>query len=282
VFDTGAQSIVPYSSELTAVMLHQLDTADLLKIQTPVFIHEHLRVTAGEAKRAQVDRYCYLQGIAELPRLLQTDIEVRFDQNVSEIESTGNGYQILGEHFDAVVLALPVPQASLLLWGLGQRKATGQSRYRACLSVQLGFEVDPPTSRYHALMTEEETHPLQWLSLETVKAPGRSPAGTTAIVAQLNPSFSRTAWDWDDDRIVAAVTGYITTLFGQAWMRAAISRVKRWKYSQPEAIALFDTVNHRGDRVIVAGDGVMGGRIEYAFASGLRAARLLMDERREK
>ncbi|MHB8635177.1 MAG: NAD(P)/FAD-dependent oxidoreductase [Fimbriimonadaceae bacterium] len=278
VFDTGAQSIVPHGSELTDVMLSKLDTRDLVHIQTPVFVHEHLRVMPGDPRRNSEARYTYGGGMAELPKLLSKELDVRLNCNVTEIERADNQFMVLGEVFDAVVTTVPVPQASVLLWGLGAHKATAQSRYRSCLSVLLGFEVAPPTNRYHAIVTEEESHPLQWLSLETVKAAGRSPAGTTALVAQLSTSFSRTAWDWEDQRIIAEAAGFVKTLFGAAWIRPVVSRVIRWKYSQPEAIVLFDSLNHRNERLVISGDGVAGGRIEYAFASGLRAARLLTEE----
>jgi renalase len=278
VFDTGAQSVVPHSSELADVIANSLDTTDLLLIDKPVFVHEHLRVTSGDPKRNSSPRYTYRQGLAELPRLLAENLDIRLASNVTEIEVRDNHFTVLGEEFDAVVTTVPVPQASVLLWGLGAHKSIAQSRYRSCLSVLLGFALEPPTSRYHAIVTEEESHPLQWLGLETVKAPSRSALGTTALVAQLNPSFSRTAWEWDDDRIVGEVAGYLTTLYGPAWTHPAVSRVRRWKYSQPEAIVLFDSINHRNERIVVSGDGVAGGRIEYAFASGLRAARLLTEE----
>lgn len=279
VFDVGAQSVVPHESELSRVLLDELDSSDLLIVQPPVFVHEHLRVTAGDLKRNAAPRYTYRQGLAELPRLLADGLDIRLGANITEIGRVDGRFVVAGEVFDSVVTTVPVPQASILLWGLGVHKAIAQSKYRSCLSVLLGFELDPPTDRYHALVTEEESHPLLWLGLESVKAPNRSAPGTTALVAQLNPSFSRTAWEWDDARIVAEATGYVTTLYGTSWTHPVVSSVKRWKYSQPESIVLFDSVNHRNEQVVVAGDGVTGGRIEYAFASGLRAARLLTDER---
>ena len=278
VFDSGAQSVVPYASELTDVLLNKLAVHDLIRIEAPVFVFEHLRVTSGDPKRNASPRYTYRQGLAELPRLLAQGLNIRFNTNVTEIERAGDQFRVLGDLFDAVVTTVPVPQASVLLWGLAAHKAIAQSKYRSCVSVLLGFEVEPPTTRYHALVTEEESHPLQWLGLENVKAPERSPVGTTALVAQLNPSFSRTAWDWEDARVISEVTGFVKTLYGPEWKHPVVSHVKRWKYSQPEAIVLFDSVNHRNERLIVSGDGVAGGRIEYAFASGLRAARLLTDE----
>lgn len=279
VFDGGAQSVVPYQSELADVIVNQLDASDLVRIEKPVYVHEHLRVHPSDPKRSASPRYTYRTGLLQLPRLLAAGLDVRVGTVVTGIERRGDRFLVVDEEFDAVITTVPVPQASLLLHGAGGHRPSLQSKYRSCLSVLLGYDFAPPTDRYHALVTEEDSHPLQWLSLETVKSPNRSPEGCTALVAQLNPSYSNVAWEWSDERIVADVGGYLNTLFGASWMRPRLSRVIRWKYSQPEAIVLFDTVNKPKDRLLVAGDGVIGGRIEYAFSSGLRAARLLMDER---
>jgi predicted NAD/FAD-dependent oxidoreductase len=54
-----------------------------------------------------------------------------------------------------------------------------------------------------------------------------------------------------------------------------VAAVKRWRYSQPEMTALFDNVNRPGSRILIAGDGVMGGRTEYAYDAGIKAARMM-------
>ena len=96
------------------------------------------------------------------------------------------------------------------------------------------------------------------------------------MVAQLGPSFSADNFEADDGSIVAATVEYIVRLYGQAWGAPSVIDVKRWRYSQPENVAMFDTVNRPGSTLVVAGDGLIGGRTEYAYSSGLRAARMLV------
>jgi hypothetical protein len=276
-FDTGAQSIVPRTSELSHMMLEELDKTDLIKIELPVFIHEHLRVTSGDPALAKEPRYTYRQGNVQLAQLLAEGTNVRYSETIGQVTGAGESFTVNGEVFDALIATMPAPQANLLQWGLGVNKPTAQIQYRPCASVLLGFDRPPPPTRYHALLNVAESHPLQWLSIENVKCPGRAPDGHTGFVAQLSGPFTRTTWNWAPDLIVNQVIGYLSTLYGTGWTEPSVSHVQRWKYSQPESIALFDSVNRPGDRLVLAGDGFAGGRIEYAFSTGLKAARMLQE-----
>lgn len=277
VFDAGAQSIVPYASELGRVITTELDDADLIRIEKPVFLLNHLRPTPGDPGHGKQPRYTYRGGNVRLADLLAAGLDIRYGIAIDQVESRGDGFSMEGDTYDAIVATMPVPQASLLQWGLGIRKPTAQVQYRTCTSVLLGYARPAPETPYHALLNPEDTHPLQWLSLESVKCPGRAPEGSCAFVAQLNDGFSRMSWDWEDGRLVSTVTGFLASIFGNGWSEPVVAHVRRWKYSQPETIALFDSVNRLGDRLILAGDGLVGGRIEYAFDSGMKAARLLKE-----
>src|SRR5207253_5853822 len=112
----------------------------------------------------------------------------------------------------------------------------------------------------------------------SVKSPGRAPDGKTAMVAQLSPAYSLSSFSATDERIVGDTLDYITRIYGSEWDQPEVAEVKRWKYSQPDSVALFDTVNEPGQRLIVSGDGVLAGRIESAFDSGLKSAALLLGQ----
>ena len=151
--------------------------------------------------------------------------------------------------------------------------------YRPCLTVMLGYPVPPPKVSYHALLDQESGHPLTWMSIETLKCPNRSPEGTTALVLQLSPQFTKMYADSRDEIVYEAVADLIVRLYGKAWDVAPdVALIRRWRYSQPEMTALFDSVNRPHAKLVVAGDGVAGGRVEYAFDAGVKAARLLMGE----
>jgi hypothetical protein len=136
----------------------------------------------------------------------------------------------------------------------------------------LGFEAPNPASDYHALLDPEQSHPLTWLSLESVKSPGRAPEGCSAFVAQLGARTSLQSYSMPDESIVSDVCGYLARLYGEGYRTPVVHYVKRWKYSQPESFCQFESVNRQYPRLLLAGDGLLGPRAELAYETGLMAA----------
>lgn len=276
LFDTGAQNFSVAGSSLDRVMQSELETTQLVRIQKPIFIHDGHHVLPGDRRVNASPRWTYQPGNAHLAHLLAAELPIQFNANIEQLSRQGDKILIENDEFDRLILTAPVPQASFLLWSLGEKRATAQARYRACISIQLGydFELELP---FYAAIEPEGTTPLQWIGIESIKSPGRAPIGHSAVVAQMSARFSQSAWLWPDEQVIKQATGTLTTLFGEKMLRPAYSNVKKWKYSQPEEIAMFDTVNHHQRQIIIAGDGLAGGRTELAFESGLRAARQLME-----
>lgn len=275
VWDTGATSFAPRGKTLEQVMLQELDRTDLLELDKPIYIHSGLRVTPSD-HRPSGRRFVYRSGNDQLPTLLSQGLEVRLGVEVEGIEKHDDGFLVGEESFDGLILTAPIPQSALLLWGLGESRPTANVSYRACLSVNLGYEVPLPPTHYHALIEPEQRHPLNWLSLESVKSPDRAPAGGSCITAQLGPSFSQEHYDRPDEELVETVGAFMTRLYGAAFETPKSSFVQRWKYSQPVGFASFDTVNPPGSRLIVASDALLGGHTEDAYEVGLQAAERLM------
>jgi len=271
VWDTGATSIAPRGKAIERVMLEELDTTDLVRVELPIYLHHALRPTAGDARR-HVPRYTYRTGNVTLPKLLAKDADVRTESQVDEILRDGERFIVRDEPFDGVILTPPVPQTSLLLYGLQESRPLAAAVYRSCLSVNLGFEAPLPATAYHALLEAEHRHPLTWLSLESVKSPGRAPEGGSALGAQMSPAFTLANFRRSDDELVEIVGEFTSRLFGAAFAKPTASTVMRWKYSQPTGYASFDEVNPTGTRIVVASDGLLGGHVEDAFEVGLRAA----------
>jgi predicted NAD/FAD-dependent oxidoreductase len=97
------------------------------------------------------------------------------------------------------------------------------------------------------------------------------------MVLQMSPSYSISHFESQDSTIVDEALVHVERLYGISFSAPVVSAVHRWKYSQPETTPLFTTVNQPGTRVIVAGDGVIGGRTELAYDSGLQAANMLLE-----
>nr|WP_265101714.1 FAD-dependent oxidoreductase [Fimbriimonas ginsengisoli] len=275
VWDTGATSFAPRGRTLESVMLSELDTSDLVTLDKAIYIHNGLRPMASDHRPAGL-RYTYRSGNTKLPKLLAAETDVRLSTHIDELERAGDGFRIGGEGFDALILTAPIPQSSLLLWGIGESRPTANAKYRACISVNVGYHVELPPTKYHALLDPEQRHPLNWLSLESVKSPDRAPAGGSALGAQLGPAFSLEQYDTPDAELVDIVGSFLAQLYGPAFREPVSSSVKRWKYAQPVGYASFEEVNPEGSRLILASDALLGGRVEEAYEVGLRAANLLL------
>ncbi len=278
VFDSGASAITPRGHDVENVLLKELDTTELIKIEKPLYMHHSMRPVVPDNVKSAPPRYTYRSGNSKLPDLLAEGLDIRLSAQVETIEKRGANYGILSEEFDAVILTPPVPQTATILWSLGESRPFANCRYRPCLSIMLGFAKPNPDTHYSALLDPEQRHPLMWLSLESVKSPGRAPEGHTAIVIQTAPSYSLNNFAAQDSQIVDDMLDYLGWAFGNDWKSPEVFRVKRWKYSQPDSVALFESVNDPSSRLVISGDGVLAGRIENAYDSGMKAAALLMGQ----
>lgn len=275
VWDTGATSIAPRGRSVAKVIAEELPTEDLVEVTRPIYVHEGLRVSPGRPNPVG-SRFTYRTGNSTLAKLLAVGLDVRLETTVDAVEPDGTGYRILGERFDAVILTPPVPQTTLLLWGLGESRALASATYRACLSVNLGFLQPPPDVPYHAIIDFERRHPLAWLSVESLKSPDRAPEGGVAFGAQLSPAFSRDQYSRPDEELISAVLEFLERLYGPVYTAPAASTVMRWKYAQPIGTANFEEANPAGTRLLIASDGLLGGHVEEAYEVGQMAAQRLL------
>lgn len=279
LFDTGATSIAPRGLEIERVMLREVDTSDLVPIEKPIYTHINLRPQPGDPGRNAVPRYTYRSGNNHLAKLLAEGLDVRTNTTVDHLERSNGRFEVEGEAFDRLILTPPIPQTSLLLWSLGESRPVANARYRSCLSIMLGFDQPTCPTPYHALIDPEQRHPLTWISIESAKSPGRAPDGKCAMVLQMSPSYSHDHYQTDDDKLLKDVLPWVVQLFGPDYRSPVAVDTKRWKYSQPETTAVFDSVNRNHNGVVLAGDGLSAGRVERAFESGVQAARLILDEK---
>lgn len=273
IFDHGATSVAPRGMSIEKVILDILDTSELVEIVRPIHVHEGRRTYPGSAEKNALPRFTYRSGMRRLGVLLSEGLDVRFNARVDQVERPGDGgYVLNGEHFEAVVLTPPVPQARPLLH---DRRPLDNATYRQVISIMLAYDV-PLDRPYHALIDPEQVVPLTWLSVETLKSPGRAPEGHTALVAQMSANYSRVRWEASDELIFQETLVDVSRLLGQEFARPVERAIYRWQDAQPEQTAIFERVNPPGTTLVVAGDGTAGGRIELAFETGIKAAEVLL------
>ncbi len=278
VFDMGATAIAPRGKTLERVIQSELDSSDLECLALSVSTHTGARPSVEAVDKKPVARFAYRSGNDRLAHLLADGLDLRLGRTAMALERTGDSISVQGEEFDALIVATPAPEAVRLLATVGQHRPLGNCAYRMCLSVAFGFDRPLPSKPHFALMDPAQRHPLTWVSFESLKCPGRAPAGCSSLVAQLSAEFSAAHFDYDERRICTLVLGLLQRMLGPGWDSPVLTKVFRWPYSHPENIALFETVNHPGDRLVVAGDSLAGARVEYAYDVGVRAAHLLLEK----
>ena len=178
--------------------------------------------------------------------------------------------------FDAVVLAVPAPQAHALLLSSQQGKALMPTlagvAIAPCWTLMLAFpQGQQPTlphlgPQWNAARSTH--HRIAWLARESSK-PGRSPIERWTV--QASPEWSTRHLEDDDERIKAKLLRAFTEVTGiRAEPPHAV--VHRWRYAQTtEPLGrthLWDATSRIGS----CGDWCVGHRVEDAFVSGLEMA----------
>ena len=276
VFDTGATSAAPRGSALEQVIQEELDSGRAMRIKLPVYVHDGSRITPGSTESSQVARYAWRNGIFRLAESLAGGLDVRYNHSVERMAMDENSVSIDGQDFDRVILSQPLPAAADLLEGLGETRSIKGVQFRKTISVMLGFE-QAFAGPFHALINPTQVHPLTWLSIESLKCPGtRSPNGGTAVVTQMSRRYSKRRFEDSDELILRETLVDVHRLLGQELGEPRVTAVRRWKHGLADLSSDFEKANPVNSKIVLAGDGVSGPRLELAYESGVKAAERLL------
>jgi len=164
--------------------------------------------------------------------------------------------------FDAVIVAIPAPQAIPLVASAGVRfPELERVRYAPCVTLMLAFERSTDV-RDRALAPANG--PVAWIARNGTK-PGRTGSLET-LVAHATPEWSRRHIDADPDTTAKALLEALRPHIGDT--RPVFQSVHRWLYARVEQPAgvpfLWDPLRKVG----ACGDWAGGPRVEAAFDSG--------------
>lgn len=225
----------------------------------------------GERGRAPGPvRWAAPGGLRSLVAALAEGLPVELEH---EVACVGPGPTVDGDPADAVVLAMPDPQARRLLDDDTSATTVVDGRqWRSVISVAAGWERREWPAMPAAFVND---HPL--LSLVADDGDRRGD-GAPVLVAHSTDDLAR-RHDAHPDDAVAPVLDALRPLLG---LRSAPlwTHVHRWRFASPPEPR--DAPFHLGDDgVCLAGDGWGSSKVETAWRSGTALGRELVEKRRK-
>ena len=175
-------------------------------------------------------------------------------------------------HYDAVVLAVPAPQAVPLLQARAPELAAlaalaAGARMHACWAMMLRFEA-PLALGFDAAFVDQG--PLRWVARDSSK-PGRDGAETWLLHASAAWSDAHTALDADS--VAAQLLPAFAALGGalpHSWS------AHRWLYASTEPALTETCAWDAGQGLGLCGDWLNGGTVEAAWLSGRALAQRIV------
>jgi predicted NAD/FAD-dependent oxidoreductase len=175
--------------------------------------------------------------------------------------------------FDAVVLAMPSPQALTLLAAHGHRFAAeiARARYAPCWSVMASFAEgsDAPD------VIRSETSSLAWIARNSSR-PGHAQSPETWVM-HANAQWSRENLEENSNEVARLLLAEFASATGQKAVPQSL-RAHRWRYALVEQSLGKPCLWDAEARIGLCGDYCLGARIEAAFNSGHALARTIVND----
>lgn len=218
---------------------------------------------------------------APLRQMAET-LAVRWGERAVSIARLDGQWQVaVGEHtyaFDRLVIAVPAEQAAVLLADAAPRiaKRAAAVRSQPCWTIMALF--DAPLGITADILSDEKA-PIPWAARNGAK-PGRE--GAESWVIQGSPKYSREILEQTPEEIEPMMLAQFFDQAAIAPVEPAYCAAHRWRFARVPAVsgpatgqglggAIWDNANALG----VAGDWLIGPRVESAFLSGRALADMI-------
>ncbi len=217
-------------------------------------------------------------GMASLVRPMAESVRIHTGRKVHTLEKIDKGWHVWFEDqtsvgpFNVAVVAVPAPQARLLLGQLDELAAPlSRVRMAPCWALMVRLEEKTlPDQDVFSDMSEV----IRWIARNNTK-PGRSARGET-IVVHASPTWSRETEDTDPEVVAEELWGEVSHVLGLPPVRPASMTAHLWRHGLVDQSLgetyLFSTEH----RVGVAGDWCLGRLAEHAFDSGDRLGKAII------
>lgn len=217
-------------------------------------------------------RYVGTPSMSALGKHLAQGLELRASVRVERLD--GGDLQLedgtRARGFDAVLVTAPAPQAIPLV----AASAALVERLRSiavepCWALMVAFDA-PLQLAFDAAWVR--AGPLAWIAREASK-PGRPVR--EALTVHAGPAWSRAHLEDPPEAAAAALLALLGEALGMALPSPTHLQAHRWRYAQPAPLGV-PFLRDAQRRWLVAGDGLLGGKVEGALESGRAAAEAIV------
>ncbi len=277
--------------DLTAALIEKLVPQGILQPWSKAILRHSTseQITEQKSELQPELYYAAPAGLTAVAKYLAADLEIWRSQRVQAINSTSAEWQLELEATDAearslaarsIVLAIPAPQALMLLEPLAQQgfsevliQQVRSVEFDPCLTVIATYVAEQQRELadlpWQAVQFVDSPE-LAWLSCESTK---RSSPALTAVIAQSTAAFAAQQFEAPDLQTVGRqLLSRVTNLI--PWLDQPIDlQVHRWRYAFVKRGLTDRCLATREPLPLVcSGDWCGGNQIEDALKSGLAAA----------
>ncbi len=218
-----------------------------------------------------------LEGMSGLVRPLSEGLQVIREIRVERIGSTSEGYSLQTDQgpqgpFDAVLVAIPAPQAAPLLEAHGkpfgdiaaagmQPTLTGMFAFEARVPLEADYLASPHGDIATAVRNSSKA--------------GRG--GAECWVVHASHFWSRRNLELEREEIAGRILEFLRTLAGGTLPDVTWQSGHRWRHAAVETAVGTPCLVASNRRLAACGDWCLGPRVEAAYLSGIAAARALLE-----
>lgn len=282
--DHGAQYFTARDPAFRA-QVQQWTAAGAAALWTPVMrVYEGAGAADWQAHESSVERYVGTPGMTAPCAQLARGLNVHTGFHVRALQHSAGRWHLeeaqgaAATGFDAVLLAIPAPQAQALLQDVAPALAAraGSVRMRPSWALMLHYGTRLPLAFDAAFVN---SGPLRWVARDSSK-PGRAPAGSAAETWLLHGTaqWSAQCLDAAHASVASALLDAFATLTGQD-VRAGLQgqALHRWLYADSEHTLGEPFLWNAESGVGLCGDWLQDDKIEGAWHSGRALASQVLD-----
>jgi renalase len=289
-YDSGAQYIKRGSPASVSLITERFRAPDLIDIHKPVWIFDGQgHIQEGDPVQNAEPKWCYRSGLITLAKCMAEGLDIRLETPIARLQQNASGWSLFAPSnqplgtFERLLITIPAPQAldlissSHLGTDLQQTIHThlNQVRYNPLLSVMLGYQPQPQSRPYYALVNTDKAHAISWLAWEHEKTPERAPHNAGLLIAQMAPPYSLDHWKTPNQDIFRDVAAHVATLISEELPPPIFTDIQRWPYALPTTQANANALNASTlpHGLAFCGDTFVGGRVHLALEHGIIVSR---------